>query len=219
MSYILFTNNFLNDVNTTNNHQPAETLEDGADKYSEYGLVNYKFTSLASLNELVPDPPPVELPAKMKNPITLEHVFDLPLMEVYEYLSNFDLKKKWNKGITEFEFERGKVNRIGTKHICIFDKGKAEIESVTNDFGKGNLVYGERLIKFPLAKDFTIYFILSPQEDKTKIRIEVHYQPFPIIGWLLKPIITKSVKKINKIFIHSFSKLEKENNLEDSFVI
>ena len=79
------------------------------------------------------------------------------------------------------------------------------------DFGKGNIVYGERIKKFPLARDFTIYFILEPYDDKTRVRTEVHFKPFPVIGWLLKPIILMNVKKINRNFINSFSKLKRFN--------
>jgi hypothetical protein len=217
--YILFTHHFLEDVKNSRNPVSVPKLENGVDDYADFGPINYTFTSLSNLYDLIPDPPPVVLPAKMKNPFTLEHVFDLPLLEVYEYLSNFDLKKKWNEGVNEFKFERGKVNRVGTKHICLFDRGKAEFESITNDFGEGNLVYGEKLLKFPLANDFTFYFILSPQEDKTKIRVEIHYKPLPVIGWLLKPIIRMNINKINRNFVNAFSKLEKINKLEDSFVV
>ena len=75
------------------------------------------------------------------------------------------------------------------------------------------------MLKFPLANDLTFYFILSPQEEKTNIRVEVHYKPFPVIGWLLKPIINMNIKRINRNFIDSFSKLERDNNLEVSTVV
>lgn len=217
--YILFSHHFLDDLESSENPVPSVNLESGVDDYTDIGLINYKFASLTDLHGQVPEPPPLELPAKMKDPFAVEHVFDLPLMDVYEYLSNFDLKKKWSDGLDDLKFEKGKVNRVGTKHICIFEKGKAELESVTNDFGKGNLVYGEKLRKFPLANDFTLYFILSPIDDKTNVRVEIHYKLFPIVGWLLKPIINMSIKKITGNFIDSFSKLEKINDLEDSYIV
>lgn len=217
--YILFTAQFLSDNQNEKEPFLQNQLVEGQSKYEQIGLVKYKYISLADLYDQVPDPPPVILPAKMKNPVVKEHVFDIPLLDAYEYLSNFELKKKWSKNVREFKFEEGKINRIGTKHICVFEGGKAQFESVTNDFGKSNIVYGERLLKFPLANDFTFYFILSSMEEKTKIRIEIHYKPFPIIGWLLKPIINMNIKKLNLNFINSFSKLEKNNNLAASTVL
>ena len=216
--YILFTNQYLEDRQEEIDRFSNNKLNSGASEYEKIGHINYQFLPIAKLHELVPDPPPVILPKKVKNPVTKEHVFDLSILEAYEYLSNFELKKKWNKGISEFKYEKGKINRVGTKHICVFENGKAEFESITNDFGEGNLVYGEKLLKFPLAKDFIFYFILTPQEHKTKIRTEIHYTPFPIFGWILKPIINLNIKKINRNFIHSFSKVKRANILEESIV-
>ena len=216
--YILFTDQYLEDNKTAKSELSSLNFEEGFSEYESIGLVKYSYVSLKDLYVEVPEPPPVVLPEKMKDPIVHEHTFDLSLMEAYEYLSNFDLKKQWNEGITDFKYDKGKVNRVGTKHICVFEKGTAEFESVTNDFGEGNLVYGEKLKNFPLARDITFYFILSPVEDKTKIRTEIHYKPFPLVGWLLKPVILLNVKKINQIFIKSFSKLKRSDNIELSEV-
>lgn len=216
--YILFTDQYIFGNKIDKSELSDLNFEEGFSEYENIGLVKYSFVSLKDLYNEVPEPAPVVLPEKMKNPIVNEMIFDLSLMEAYEYLSNFDLKIQWNEGVTEFKYEKGKVNRIGTKHICVFDKGKAEFESVTNDFGEGNLVYGEKLRRFPLAKDLTFYFVLTPIEDKTKIRTEVHFRPLPIIGWLLKPIISMNFKKLNQNFINSFSKLERSSNIELSVV-
>jgi len=216
--YMLFTHEYLQDNKDEINELSAVEFEDGVSDYDNIGLVDYRYFSMSDLYKEVPAPPPVELPKKMKDPIVNEHVFDLPILEAYEYLSNFELKLKWNTGVSDFQYEEGKVNRIGTKHICVFEKGKAELESVTNDFGQGNLVYGEKLLKFPLASDFTFYFILSDQNDKTKVRTEIHYKPFPVIGWLLKPLIAMNVKKINQNFITSFSKLKRSEDISLSAI-
>lgn len=208
--YVLITDSFLQ-------HHPDEldkikeaTFSSGTGTYPDIGAIGYKYASLKHLFKLVPKPGQQTLPAKSKKPIVQEHVFDLPIMETYEYLSNFELKKIWNKDVKEFKYDPHKVNRIGTRHICVFDGGKAEFESVTNDFGKGNMVYGEKLLTFPLARDITFYFILTALGDHTKVRIEVHYQPLPFVGWLLEPIIIMNVKKINQKFINSFSKLNRQ---------
>ncbi len=213
--YILFTDQFLNDSDFSS---PSlnDKLHVGQQAYTEVGNVKYKYLSLKDLYSEVNDPPPVKLPEKMKDPVVAEHVFDLPLMEVYEYLSDFELKQIWNEGVTEFKYEKGKINRIGTKHICVFEKGKAQFESVTNDFGRGNLVYGEKLLNFPLAKDLAVYFILTPINDRTNIRIETHYKPLPVFGWIFKPFINMNIKKINQNFINSFSKLKRKEITEES---
>ena len=217
--YMLFTHQYMEEVGDEKSANFSISLEEGVGEYDNIGLVNYKYFSLEELLKEVPDPIPVSLPEKMKDPIISEHVFDLPLLQAYEYLSNFELKEKWSDGVTEFQYEQGKVNRVGTKHICVFEKGSAEFESVTNDFGADKLVYGERIVKFPLAREITFYFILSDEGAKTRIRTEVHFKPPPIIGWILRPIILMNIKKINQNFINSFSKLKRSNNIEESTVV
>ncbi len=212
--YILFTNLLLENSKYKSDLIELEQALDGSDNYDNYGEVGYKYIPMTELHSQVPDPPPVILPLKVKNPIAFEHIFDLSLMDSYSYLTNFSLKEKWNKTVKEFKYEKGKINRVGTKHICLLEKGKVELESVTNDFGEGNLVYGEKIVDFSIAKSLIIYYILSEQNGKTKIRVEVHCQPLPFIGWLLKPIINMSLKKNIKIFITSFSKLKRDEELE-----
>jgi hypothetical protein len=214
--YVLFSEQYINDVSVASLEKLNLKLHKCQQEYEAVGIVNYQYLKLGELHREVIDPPTYNVPAKSKNPISAEQVFDLPLMESYEYLSNFELKKTWNAEVTDFKYEKGKLNRMGTRHICVFEKGTAEFESVKNDFGEGNLVYGEKLLNFPLAKDFVVYFILTPIQDRTKIRIETHYKPLPVIGWIFKPIINLNIKKINRKFIKSFSKLKREESTAKS---
>jgi hypothetical protein len=207
--YILYTDAYLNTSGTTRSNYNGP-LKAGKQIDSDLGEIDYQYLQLAELHDEVPELPPMIMPAKMRDPIISEHIFDLDLKEAYQYLSDFDLKKTWNKEVREFRFKSGRINRAGTRHICVFDKGQAEFETVKNDFGNGDLVYGERLLKFPLAREFSVYFILSSVENKTKVRIETHYQQLPFIGWIFKPIINLNIKKIHEKFINSFSKVKRE---------
>jgi len=213
--YILITDALLSEFDE-NQSEIHHQFADGQEYYDSIGEIDYKYLILNDLHTEVLDPPPIKLPNKMKNPVVSEHVFDLPLMEAYEHLSNFELKKLWSEGISEFKYEKGKVNRVGTRHICVFEKGKAQFESITNDFGDGHIVYGEKLLNFPLANDLAIYFILTPNKDQTQIRVETHYKPLPLIGWVFQPIISMNIKKINQNFIKSFSKLKRDEKMLDS---
>jgi hypothetical protein len=175
--------------------------------------VEYTYYPMGELHQEVPDPGPVQFGLKTSNPVWSELTVELGMLEAYELLSNFELKNMWQKGVSELKFEKGRVNRVGTKHICVFDKGKAEFESVTNDFGENNLVYGEKLLTFPFARELTNYFILEPWEKGTKIRAEIHYRRLPVIGWILEPMIRSSLKKILRQFTEQFPKQSNEIEL------
>jgi len=174
--------------------------------YEEFGEVPYYVLPLAKLHAEISDPTPIEMPEKMPNPVTGELRVQKPLLDTYELLSNFELKILWQKDIREFNFEKGRVNRVGTRHICVFESGQAEFQSVTNDFGKDKVVYGERLLSFPLAKNLTFYFILEPDGEGTRIHTEIHYEKLPLIGWLFEPLVRRNLKKITQKFISSFPK-------------
>lgn len=207
--YVLYTNAYLQTSKAQKSSHNG-LLKAGKQIDSDLGEIDYQYLSLAALHQEIPELPHMKMPEKTKNPIVSEHVFDLDLQEAYQYLSDFELKKTWNEEVREFRFKTGRVNRAGTRHICVFDKGQAEFETVKNDFGNGDLVYGERLLKFPLAREFSVYFILSSVRNKTKVRIETHYRQIPLVGWIFKPIINLNIKKIHEKFINSFSKVKRE---------
>jgi hypothetical protein len=209
--YLLLTEQFVKTGLEKMDDAWSEKLRHGKQQYPAIGQVDYHYLELTDLHKEVPDPPPLQLPKKMQSPICNEHLFNIGPMEAYEYLSNFELKKRWNKDVSKFEYEHNKVNRVGTKHTCLFERGSADFVSTKNDFGEGNLVYGETLLNFPLTKELTTYFILSPVEDKTKIRIETHYQPVPLVGWLMRPFIKMLMNKVNRKFIESFSELKRKD--------
>lgn len=177
---------------------------EGTDIYEEFGEVAYFYIPLSNLHEEVHDPPPIQHGLKVTNPVRGEITVAQEMLEAYEQLSNFEMKLQWQKGVSEFKFKQDRVNRVGTRHICVFDKGKAEFESVTNDFGANNLVYGEKLLSFPLARELTFYFIMEPSGSGTRIRLEIHYKKLPVIGWILDPIIRKNIRRFLRQFIEQF---------------
>ena len=59
-------------------------------------------------------------------------------------------------------------------------------------------MYGERLTSVSFAKEISIYYILTKQENGTSVTIEGHYQPKPIYGWLLIPFIRFRLRRISK---------------------
>ena len=73
---------------------------------------------------------------------------------------------------------------------------------ITNDFGKDKLVYGELLDKtFAVRKQYT-YTILEDHNSGTKLRYEVHFEPIPVISWLIIPVFRRIViYQLGKLFL------------------
>jgi len=174
--------------------------------YDKLGQVNYKYLNLSKLHNQVKDPGPLPDSIRMNNPIFGELTVDMSVQEAYQYLSDFEQKKKCDKNIKDIRYDKNKINRAGTKHICVLEYGTMKIETVRPALKEKELVYGERTSSFPLVKDMVTYYILNSDGALTNIRMEIHYVLTPFFGKLFEPIIRNRMRKIKQHFLTSFPK-------------
>jgi Protein of unknown function (DUF2652)/Polyketide cyclase / dehydrase and lipid transport len=192
-SYGSFTNQDLGE------HQQWANIETGHSSYQNLGKIDYQYIGLSPLLQWLPDPETIPLGKKISNPVINEIYIHRPVSDVYEFISNLELKSKWVQGLDRMEFDRGKLNRQGSKHLCIVDSKELNFETVLTDFGENTRVFGERLTNAPLMKEILSYFIFTPEGKGTKLRAEVHCIPKPVLGWLIKPLLkTKISQNIKK---------------------
>lgn len=195
--YMLLTDSFQlagHELNTVGNEAWLK-YEQGAVSYENIGEITYKYAHLAPLHEWVKEPQPPPLQKKVKNPIVDTVFINLPIEEVFEKLANFNYRLEWNEGVDKLEYEKNRVNRIGTRHRCVIGQNQIlSFETTKNDFGEGKMVYGENILDFPIAKEAAFYYILEKQKNGTHIRAEVHIHPKPVIGWLMLPIVKNKFK-------------------------
>lgn len=200
--YLLISNKLIKHWQTPFNRSFPEWAAptEGETNYEKLGKVRYNFISLVTLHDSVADPPARIPPKLTSNPVVREIYIDRPIYQVFEVVTNLDLRLTWNKGVKELEYEEGKINRSGTKHRCLFDSGFADFETITNDYGEEKLVYGERLNSIPIAKEVSTYYILNQEGSGTRVRLEIHIVPLPFIGWLfsffLKMRVTKTFETL-----------------------
>jgi len=195
--YLLISNKLIKHWQTPFNQSFPEWAapSEGETNYEKLGKVGYNFITLASLHDFVADPPARIPPKLTSNPMVREIYIDRPIYQVFEVVTNLDLRLTWNKGVKELEYEIGKINRAGTKHRCLFDSGFADFETITNNFGEEKLVYGERLNSIPIAKEVSTYYILNEEGSGTRVRLEIHIDPLRIIGWLFSFFLKKRISK------------------------
>ena len=112
-------------------------------------------------------------------------------------ISNFDYRLLWTKGVDRMEYERNKVNRVGEKHKCLFNKNDDVIQTTVSKPAKANqLVYGESTNNIPFTKRMNSYFILEEtNEGDTKLNIQV-FADFKPFGILIKPLMKRTLKKV-----------------------
>ncbi len=206
----------------TNEELPEMTVagtqvfgSEGHMDYEDAGSVDFKFLSLEGLhNELMP-PPEKELPKLTKDPVRYSVHIDRPKDEVFEIIINFEHRLKWNRGINELNYNEKEVNRVGSEHNCLVGKDIFAFETITNDFGMDKMVYGERILKAPFAKDIAVYYILDEENEGTKLIAEVHIKPTPFIGFLLKPLIKKKMRENIHKALDAIKDVMESNKIED----
>jgi len=153
-----------------------------AAEIDDVGTVPYRWVPLAPLLEAIPDPPPPRVFAKSEHPMAREIVIDRNPDELFELISNLDLRLSWNPGVEKLEYEPERVNRIGTRHRCVVGGNLIDFETVKNEFGDGRRAYGEHLPDNPFVHDLVNYFIVEPEGSGSRVRFEAHYRPraFPL---------------------------------------
>lgn len=193
--YVLYTDDGLTLTTEESNAMGWPVQTAGKDHYDDLGEINYHSMPLAFLQEKVNYPP---LPSKQRiiaKPLTYSINIGADKFDVFEWLTNMDKRELWNKDVTFFKYKKGLVNRSGYQHVCVIGNQSIGFETVTHDFGKGKLVYGEKTREIPIFKDATSYFILEGRDNHTTVNVEFHYQEKPILGFFFKRFLIKKIFK------------------------
>ncbi|MEQ9300212.1 MAG: DUF2652 domain-containing protein [Cyclobacteriaceae bacterium] len=163
--------------------------------FDDVGVVSYCYSSLSEMKRNVPDLPEIPPYPKADKPLVVETELETGLDDAYELISNLDFRDLWNTKVDRLDYQKDKVNRIGESHMCVIDGNNFNFETVTNDFGKDSLVYGERTKDLPILDVVTNYFILKKKDEQTtSLRIESHMKPKKWFGFLLTPIARRLLK-------------------------
>jgi CRISPR/Cas system-associated protein Cas5 (RAMP superfamily) len=139
------------------------------------------------------DPFPSDVPKHSLIKETFQ--LNMPALDLYEILSNFDYRLLWVKGVDKLEYEKNKVNRAGLKHKCIINNKEINQVTLTKKVTDGQLVYGETTTDMPFTKRLSNYFILKEiKEGITKVDVEV-FADFTRFGIIMKPYLKNNLKK------------------------
>ena len=162
----------------------------------DFGNITYTYESLSAYKSELSEISPIPENVPKHNIYSEEAIINMPALELYEIISNFDYRLLWAKGIDKIEYKKNHVNRLGDKHKCLIDKTTINPTTVTKKAAQHQLVYGESTTEVPFTKKLNIYYVLEAVNDqKTQLRIEVFidFKPF---GILLKRLMKKNFKKV-----------------------
>lgn len=194
--YMLLSDTFDNQLNDELINLPSwvKTYK-ASSNYSNIGEVHYQYIPLTTLRDRIVEPDSVPPPRRKTKPLRHEININCVPSKVYKVLISLELRQLWNEGVEEVLFEKDKVNRIGTRHQCLFPVGMAEFETFTDDLGKDKMVYGEQVMNVPFTKVLNVYYILTKIENMSKLTIELHHFPVPVLGWAMAPFLRMKMSK------------------------
>ncbi len=196
----------------------SSLLEAGSIDFPNFGKVLYLFGNLAPYREDVKYDMPRLQGTQGKLALREEIFIDRPKQLVYEIVSNLEYRHAWNPDVDSLEYNKDRVNRIGTKHLCVIGNNKIEFETVSKNLGQSRLVYGEKVLNFPIVKEFTTYFVIEGKGEGTLLCVEVQYKPLPVIGWLFVPLFRSRFRKQIRKAIELIRELSEQKS-KDSYLI
>lgn len=207
--YLLITEGILKNPTVSNTNNDWAEIIKGKDVYNKSMIVNYGYVLLHNLLTKVPPVEHLDLPQKTENPFRYSIEIEAPVNLVQSYLTDLSLKKLWFKDLKGVEYDSNQVNRVGTVHTCIVSgRNRMKFKSITNHFGAGKWVYGEKLLNPKFARDVDFYFIADRLDTaRTILSFELHIKPFTGFLAFISGIFTKMMRRTFKINIDNFKVL------------
>lgn len=145
-----------------------------------------------------------------------EKEFKISSTQLFEYITNFNYRESWVKGVDKIEFNENEINRIGTEHACIINTDTLDFISVTKKGKPKQLVYGELTTSPVLVDKLYQFFIISPLTNEScKLEIEVYIKAKSIFKKLLVLLVLKRVFKKNtsKTLTRLYNWVEKQKTI------
>nr|WP_321233965.1 DUF2652 domain-containing protein [uncultured Psychroserpens sp.] len=186
--YLILTENLI--------PKPSESPINTLTATYDFGKITFLYEPLKHLKDKLPKINPIPDNIPKHKLFDRTETIQIPILELYEVISNFDYRLLWVKGVDKLEYDKNKVNRSGLKHQCLVNKKEVEQTTVKKEVGKNQMVYGESTSNIPFTKRANVYYVLEEIENgftKMNIEIFVDFKPF---GVLMKPLMKKNFQKI-----------------------
>lgn len=143
-----------------------------------------------------------------KPKLIIEKIVNANIQDIYIYISDLKYRHLWDKMIKRIEYDKSKINRIGTEHNCVLNFGNMKFETITKP-SEDSLIYGERTTEMLFTDAFS-YLIKLHKIDQNTTKIELNiYITFSTVGVFMKNTILKKVSKTWKLKLKQLEELSK----------
>lgn len=213
--YILISDDLRGLWDSLASRLPAVFTWSSSTEMLDMGEVKYWFTKIVGWKSHLED---VELPAKKGNEVHLFSAGQEISLEpklLFELVSNLKYREKWTPGVDQIEYQEGRLNRRGEKHVCVIGDQTVLFETLKpGQDGQGQLVYAERTVSVPAFRYADFYFTISSADggSSSLIDVGVYGKPSAFWSYLLKPLISMKMKKQMKNQLADLKSLAEKND-------
>ena len=175
-------------------------LTKNSTNYKDIGIVSYQHQKLTNLLKEVP-----ALTSRKKidsDPIQIKLNWEIkhPLNKTFELLSSIERKQEWI-AVKAINFDKNKVERVGTKHECITPAGVLHIETIQLEKNNNTMYFAEFSEASGIFPSTTSSFKLQKETSEScTLTLEIRFKKSVFNTMVYKPLITNAIKKNIKAF-------------------
>ncbi len=94
--------------------------------------------------------------------------------KIFDLISLFEHRTKWNGMIKELQYDATKENKVGESHICILKTGeRLEIDTINLKANEEAMTYGERAPDMLGYKNVDTLFTVTPNGNSTSVSLKL----------------------------------------------
>ena len=201
-NYVLISKDLANDIELPDNYSSKLfNFQSGHDSYDSKS-VQYLFSIVDPANlKLKSFSHPEKVSFNFAPQLRFEKTFPVSAETLLEYITNYNYRHHWIKGVDRFEYSENEVTRLGTEHICVINGKHLDFITVTKESEPEQYVYGE-LTSTPAPVDQLYqFYIISPiSSTSCLLDIEVYWEAK---SWIKKMALVLFVKRVLRKNIES----------------
>lgn len=179
--------------------------QEGVNEYEDFGQVNFRYTLLSPLKQSVRSPEDRKQEFSVKYPLTIRQEVNVNYQQAYQVINQSQKKVHWVKGLSKvIKKSNQEIDRIGTKHLCVFNGAEMTFEAVANQEKTDELEFMEVMQQMgPLKNVAYQYRCIHKGENQSLVELAIHIEaiwwktPIKAIAlWMIQWQMKQSLKQL-----------------------
>ena len=139
--YILATQSYLDCFNT-HTGVPDLTWHPSSEEYPPIRRLDFQYALLNQIKTDITIPAPKTKLTMTREDGTITTDIHRPMMDVYQTLIDMNNRVRWVSGLKD-GYGETPIDRLGTKHLCVFDDGVTEVTAKEREIHENEIRYVE----------------------------------------------------------------------------